>query len=107
MCCCSTCLLLAVTHGHVDHAGLLPYVLDEYPEVKFAVQEAEAPYVTGRQQYQYLKGDTWSFAIGKWYMPAMNASWPLSRQIVLKGSSEDLASEVSWLQKGLYRLNMF
>lgn len=98
---CSDCLLLAVTHGHVDHAGLLPYILDEYPEVSFAVHEAEAPFVTGKQQYQHLKGDTWTFAVGKWYMPAMNASLPIARQIVLKGSTGDLASEVSWLQKGL------
>lgn len=95
------CLLLAVTHGHVDHAGLLPYVLDEYPEVSFAVHEAEAPFVTGRQQYQHLKGDTWTFAVGKWYMPAMNASLPISRQIVLKGSDGDLASAVTWLQQGM------
>ena len=92
---------IAVTHGHVDHAGLLPYVLDEYPDASFAVHEAEAPFVTGNKQYQQLKGDTWTFAVGKWYMPAMNASLPISRQILLKGSSGDVATEVGWLQKNL------
>lgn len=76
-------------------------MLDEYPEVTFAVHESEAPFVTGRQQYQHLKGDTWTFAVGKWYMPAMNASLPIPRQIVLKGSGGDLAREISWLQEGM------
>lgn len=94
-------LLFAVTHGHVDHAGLLPWALDEFPDVSFAVHEAEVPFVTGGKQYQNLKGDTWTFALGKWYMPAMNSSLPVSRQIVLKGSSGDVANSVSWLSKGL------
>lgn len=92
---------IAVTHGHVDHAGLLPYMLDEYPDVSFAVHEAEAPFVTGNKQYQHLKGDTWTFALGKWYMPAMNASLPVSRQILLKGAKGDVATEVSWLPKNV------
>ena len=89
----------AVTHGHVDHAGLLPYMLDEYPDISFAVHEDEAPFVSGSKQYQHLKGDTCTFAVGKWYMPAMNTSLPASRQILLKGAKGDVATEVSWLPK--------
>lgn len=85
--------------------GRLPYMLDEYPDVSFAVHEAEAPFVIGSKQYQHLKGDTWTFAVGKWYMPTMNASLPVSRQILLKGAKGDLATEVSWLPKSVLTYN--
>lgn len=93
--------LLLLTHGHLDHAGLLPWALDEYPGVPFALHEAEAPFVTGGKQYQQLKGDTWAFTIGKYYMPALNASLPTSRQILLMGSAGDVHSTVSWVPKGV------
>ncbi|DBB15313.1 TPA: hypothetical protein ACH3X3_003566 [Trebouxia sp. C0006] len=97
----SPLLLILLTHGHLDHAGLLPWALDEYPEVPFAVHEAEKPFVTGGQQYQQLKGDTWTFTLGKYYMPKLNASLPTSRQIVLTGSTGDVSSFASWVPKGL------
>ncbi len=93
--------MLAVTHGHLDHAGLLPWALDEYPDVSFAVHEAEQPFVTGGQQYQQLKGDTWTFTLGKYYMPKLNASLPTTRQIVLPGSTGDVHTFASWVPKGL------
>lgn len=87
------------THGHVDHAGLLALLLDQYPDVPFALHEAEAPFVTGGQQYQQLKGDSWAFQIGKYYMPKLNSSLPTSRQILLKGPSGDVSKYVSWVPK--------
>ncbi len=90
-----------MTHGHLDHAGLLPWALDQYPDVPFAFNEAEQPFVTGGQQYQQLKGGTWAFQLGKFYMPSLNASLPTSRQVVLKGSSGGVSKSVGWVPKGL------
>ena len=90
-----------MTHGHLDHAGLLPWALDKYPDVPFAVHEAEQPFVTGNQQYQQLKGDTWTFTLGKYYMPRLNASLPSNRQIILEGSTGDVSSFASWVPSGL------
>ena len=94
-------LLVAVTHGHLDHAGNLPWVLETYPDVPFAFHEAEQPFVTGGKQYFELKGDSYQFAAGKYYMGSQNSSMPTSRQVLLTGASGDVGSFTKAIPKGL------
>ena len=96
-------LVLTVTHGHLDHAGNLAWVLDTYPDVPFAFHEAEQPFVTGGKQYFQLKGDSYQFAAGKYYMGSQNSSMPIARQVVLQGASGDVASYTKAIPKGLLK----
>lgn len=95
-------LIHAVTHGHLDHDGLLSWVLETYPDVPFAFHEAEQPFLTGGKQYYDLTGDTLQFdKAGKYYMGTKNSSYPASRQVLLKGATGDVGSYVTSIPKGL------
>ncbi len=42
---------ILLTHGHFDHVGALPGLLDAWPEVPVYAHELELPYLTGRSAY--------------------------------------------------------
>lgn len=102
---CKLLLPVAVTHGHLDHAGNLAWLLETYPDVPFALHEAEQPFVTGGKQYYSLKGDSYQFAVGKYYMGSQNTSMPVSRQVLFKGASGDAASFTNAVPKGLLQFH--
>lgn len=49
-------MAVAVTHGHLDHVGALPQLMQLYPDLKVVIHEAEAEHLTGQEGYFY-KGD--------------------------------------------------
>ena len=46
-----SCVFLAVTHGHIDHVGALPLLLEEYPDMKVVIHEAEEEFIAGDKDY--------------------------------------------------------
>ncbi len=43
----------AVSHGHLDHVGALPKLLQMYPDLKVVIHEAESEHLTGLEGYFY------------------------------------------------------
>lgn len=39
--------LLLLTHGHIDHVGAIPELVEAFPELQVVFHSLEAPYVTG------------------------------------------------------------
>jgi glyoxylase-like metal-dependent hydrolase (beta-lactamase superfamily II) len=99
-----TLKMILLTHGHQDHVGNLPQLLQQYPDVKVGLHEAEAPFVTTGQGYSIEKGDHLAWNIAK-YMPNGNATGvPEDRAVYFKGLTGDVADAftfVNWLPKGV------
>ena len=100
------CHLLAVTHAHIDHTGVLSQVLDTYPNVKIAFHEQERPFLCGGQSYADLPGDNIQFKILKRLLPLSSNSTivPSSRSLLLKGQSGDVSdvfTYANWLPRGV------
>ena len=55
-----------MTHGHFDHAGGLPRLLEAYPEVPVLVHANEAPFLQGAAD-QYMSAP-WRMAYGAFGM---------------------------------------
>src|SRR4051812_28715891 len=54
---------VAVTHGHFDHTGALPKLLNEYKDVKIIMGEHEVPFIVDGKKYGEIDGDTFTFQI--------------------------------------------
>lgn len=90
----------AVTHGHADHVGAIPQLLEMYPDVKVAYHEREEPFISGGAQYRDLEGDTWVFNLARKALPPLNTTLvPSDEAIKLAGSSGDVASYIKWMPK--------
>ena len=50
----------AVTHGHQDHVGTLPALLEAFPTAQVAMHILEAPYAGGGASYWKVPTDNWS-----------------------------------------------
>ncbi|MCZ8520185.1 MULTISPECIES: MBL fold metallo-hydrolase [Paenibacillus] len=49
-----------LTHGHQDHIGILPPLMEAYPEVPILVHGEEIPFLTGERSYRSLREGVWS-----------------------------------------------
>ena len=97
--------VFAVTHGHLDHTGVLAKVLDLYPNIKVAYHEKEEPFLSGGKSYASVPGDNLQYNILKRLSPGVNATLiPSSRALLLKGQSGDVSdvfTYANWLPKGV------
>ena len=94
--------MLAVTHGHPDHVGAMPKLLQAYPDISVAYHENEQPFLSGKAKYADLTGDNIPFNLMKHFIP--QAIVPKSRALLLKGQSGDVSdafTSVLWLPKGI------
>ena len=98
-------IAFAVTHGHIDHTGVLGKVLDAYPNVKVAYHIEEQPYLSGGKDYRPLPSDNLQFKLLKLVFPKVNSTMiPTSRALLLKGQSGDVSdvfTYANWLPKGV------
>ncbi|MGF7029800.1 glyoxylase-like metal-dependent hydrolase (beta-lactamase superfamily II) [Paenibacillus mucilaginosus] len=49
-----------LTHGHQDHIGILPPLMEAYPEVPILVHSEEIPFLTGSRSYRSLREGVWA-----------------------------------------------
>ena len=54
---------VAITHGHFDHTGALPKLLNDYKDVKIIMGEHEVPFVVDGKKYSEVDGDTLTYQI--------------------------------------------
>lgn len=60
---------IALTHGHVDHAGSLLALVEAFPQAQVVCHREEAPYVTGEKHYADLRPPHRSYRMAPKYPP--------------------------------------
>ncbi len=107
-----------MTHGHADHVGALPRLLDAYPDVKVAYHINEEPFMSGGAQYRDLQDDTWLFKLARKLetqarklntQSIAREAWPLpnttlissNEAIKMDGSSGDVAEYAKCMSKDI------
>jgi len=79
---------MAITHGHFDHTGALPKLLNDYKDVKVIMGDAEIPFVVNGKKYQELDGDTLTFQLLKRFDKGSDVVLSEDRVIAIKESGE-------------------
>ena len=65
--------IAAVTHGHVDHVGALPLLLQAYPSTPVLLHSLEAPYLLSSDYYI-----PWNGLVARmWRLTGLEGSEPL------------------------------
>ncbi len=77
----------AVTHGHMDHVGSLPALLEAFPKAQVAMHILEAPYAVGGVSYAAVPADNWAYTIMHRLAPDAHLHLPVHRLLFLSGMS--------------------
>ncbi|CAG8726685.1 15941_t:CDS:2 [Acaulospora morrowiae] len=62
---------IAITHGHFDHTGAIPRLLEEYKDLKVILNQLELPFIADGIKYRELSGDTCLYQV---YRPFLHES---------------------------------
>ncbi len=74
-----------VTHGHLDHVGSLPALLEAFPKAQLAMHILEAPYVVGGASYTAVPTDNWLNYFMRFLVPQSSLHLPVHRLLYLAG----------------------
>ena len=47
-----------ITHGHLDHAGGLRFVMEAFPSCTAVIQKAERPFICDRKLFREIRGES-------------------------------------------------
>lgn len=75
----------SVTHGHLDHVGSLPDLLDAFPKAQLAMHILEAPFVVGGASYTAVPTDNWLSYFTRYFVPRSSLQLPVHRLLYLTG----------------------
>lgn len=74
-----------VTHGHLDHVGSLPALLEAFPKAQLAMHILEAPYVVGGASYTAVPTDNWLNYFMRFLVPQSSLHLPVHQLLYLAG----------------------
>lgn len=89
--------MLVFTHGHIDHIGVVPALLDAFPGLVVGIHEGERPFVVngeGFEQKSYMKLQSPSPVFGLWnfFMGGDHGiTVPDNRTFYMQGAAGDVA----------------
>ncbi|KAG0328199.1 hypothetical protein BGZ99_005865 [Dissophora globulifera] len=74
---------VCITHGHIDHTGAVPALLEKYPQSKVVIHKEEKPYVCDGRSFRSVTSDTWTFTLLKHFSHEAEVQFPPDRTVTL------------------------
>lgn len=75
---------ICITHGHLDHTGAAPALLEKYPEAKAVIHAEEKPFICEGKSFRTVTSDTWTFTLLKHFSHESTVKLPEDRVITLR-----------------------